>query len=59
MCWKTMKGSHPSQGGLLVRALGWRVVAVQELTDDQGHGDSERDTRQEPDQSLCPAREIR
>lgn len=31
------------------------VVAIQELTDDQGHGESERDTRQEPVQSLCPA----
>lgn len=59
MCWKTMKGSHPSKGGLLVRAFVGRVVAIQELTDDQGHGESERDTGQEPVQSLCPAREIK
>lgn len=59
MCWKTMKGNHPGKGGPLVCALVWRVVAIQELTDDQGHGESESDTRQEPVQSLCPARELR
>lgn len=59
MCWKTVKGSLPSKGGPLVRALLWRVVAIQELTDDQGHKESESDTPREPVQSLCPAREIR
>lgn len=36
MCWKTIKGSRPSRGGPLGYVAVWCVLAIQEVTDDQG-----------------------